>query len=253
LRITFLGTGTSQGIPVIACACNVCKSSKVKDKRLRTSLLIEVDAKVFVIDTGPDFRQQMLRERIKSLDAVLLTHGHKDHIGGLDDIRAFNFILRRAIDVYCDRDVQEAVKREYSYAFAKERYPGIPEINLKTVENKPFEINGTSILPIDVLHYRLHVFGYRINDLTYITDANYISDKEKEKIAGSKIIVLNALRKTKHISHFTLNEALSVIDELKPQHAYLTHLSHLMGLHSDVQKELPDNVTLAYDGLKVTI
>jgi phosphoribosyl 1,2-cyclic phosphate phosphodiesterase len=253
LKITFLGTGTSQGVPVIACECNVCQSHDSRDKRLRSSILVEYENATFIVDTGPDFREQMLRAQVKRLDAILITHAHKDHIGGLDDVRAFNYKQRTSIDVYSRSDVQESIKREFSYAFAKNRYPGVPKITLHTIENTPFLINKIPIIPIDVLHYRIHVFGYRFGDFTYITDANYISDDEKKKIMGTKVLVINALRKEKHISHFTLNEAIEIISEIKPQQAYLTHISHLMGLHQDVEKELPANINLAYDGLVINI
>jgi len=253
VQITFLGTGTSQGVPIIACPCNICQSSDSKDKRLRTSLLIETDGKTFVIDTGPDFRQQMLRENVKNMDAVIFTHEHKDHTAGFDDIRAFNFVNKKKMEIYASFSVQEAIKREFAYIFSDFKYPGIPEINLHLVENKPFSIQGVEIIPIEVMHYKLPVFGFRIGDISYITDANYISDQEKEKIKNSKILVLNALRREPHISHFTLDQAIELVNELKPEKAYFTHISHQLGLHADVEKELPENIELAFDGLKINI
>lgn len=253
MKITFLGTGTSQGVPLIACPCNVCQSIDPHNKRLRTSILVEDKGKVIVIDTGPDFRAQMLREKVKQLDAVVFTHEHKDHTAGFDDIRAFNFISKKRIDVYASARVQEAIKREYAYIFSDFKYPGIPEINLFLLRNEPTIIHGIELLPVEVLHYKLPVFGYRMGDFTYITDANYISDEEKEKIKGSKVLVLNALRREPHVSHFTFDEALKVIEEIKPERAYLTHISHQLGLHAEVSKELPDGVELAYDGLRITI
>ena len=202
MKITFLGTGTSAGVPLIGCTCSVCTSDNDKDKRLRSSVLIEINNQVLVLDTGPDFRQQMLRENVSNLSAVLFTHEHKDHVAGLDDIRAFNFILKKKIDVYVNNQVEIALKREFPYIFSGVKYPGIPQINLNRIKNKPFEINGLLIEPIEVMHYKLPVFGYRIGDFAYITDANYISEKEKNKLKGVKYLVLNALRKEEHISHF---------------------------------------------------
>lgn len=253
MRITFLGTGTSQGVPLIACTCDVCQSIDPHNKRLRTSILVEDKGKVVVIDTGPDFRAQMLKEKVKQLDAVVFTHEHKDHTAGFDDIRAFNFISKKKIDVYASARVQEAIKREYAYIFSDFKYPGIPEINLFLLRNELTTIHGIDFLPVEVMHYKLPVFGFRIGDFTYITDANYISEEEKEKIKGSKVLVLNALRKEPHISHFTVDEALKLIEELKPERAYLTHISHQLGLHADVMRELPEGVELAYDGLKINI
>lgn len=253
MQITFLGTGTSQGVPIIACPCNVCKSPDPKDKRLRTSILIEVNKRNFVIDTGPDFRQQMLRENVKNMDAVLFTHEHKDHTAGFDDIRAFNFINKKKMEVYASARVQEAIRREYPYIFSDFKYPGIPEINLHLIENKKFTIEGVDIIPIEVMHYKLPVLGFRIGDFTYITDANYISDEAKHKIKNSKFLVLNALRREPHISHFTLDQAIELVNELKPEKAYFTHISHQLGLHEDVQKELPSNIEIAYDGLKINL
>jgi phosphoribosyl 1,2-cyclic phosphate phosphodiesterase len=253
VQVTFLGTGTSQGVPVIACPCEVCQSNNQQDKRTRTSILIEEKEKVIVIDTGPDFRSQMLREKVKQLDAVVFTHEHKDHTAGFDDIRAFNFIGKKKMDVFASARVQEAIKREYAYIFSDFKYPGIPEINLFLLQNELTTIHGIDFLPIEVLHYKLPVFGFRIGDFTYITDANYISDAETEKIKGSKILVLNALRREPHISHFTFDEALKLIEELKPEKAYLTHISHQLGLHTEVGKELPKGVELAYDGLKIQV
>jgi phosphoribosyl 1,2-cyclic phosphate phosphodiesterase len=252
LKITFLGTGTSQGIPVIACKCNVCLSDDSKDKRLRSSIMIELKGKRLIVDCGPDFRQQMLRENITSIDAILITHGHKDHIGGLDDVRAFNYILKKPTDVYTTKTIQRSVKREYSYAFTGDKYPGVPEILMHTIGNKPFEIEGIDIIPIKARHFNhQYVFGYRINDFTYITDAVEIPVNEKKKIVGSKIIVINALRKKKHYSHFNLEEALSILKEMKPERGFLTHISHQMGRHDDINRELPPNIKLAFDRLSL--
>ncbi len=253
MRVTFLGTGTSQGVPVIACMCRVCSSADARDKRLRASIHIDDDGKSFVIDSGPDFRQQMLRQNINDITALLFTHEHKDHIAGMDDIRAFNYILEKKIDVYASPQVQKTMKREFPYVFARKKYPGVPEINLHTIYNKPFEIEGTKFTPIEVMHYKLPVFGFRINNFTYITDANFIDSKEKEKIKGCEILVLNALRKEKHVSHYNLEEALELIEELKPGKTYLTHISHQLGLHIEVEKELPANVFCAYDGLQIKV
>lgn len=253
MQITFLGTGTSQGVPIIACNCEICQSDDTRDKRLRSSILIEEKGKTFVIDTGPDFRQQMLRENVKKMDAIIFTHEHKDHTAGFDDIRAFNYVSKKKMEVYGSANVQEAIKREFAYIFSSFKYPGIPEINLHLLENKLTTIDGVDFLPIEVMHYKLPVFGFRINDFTYITDANYISDTEKEKIKGSKVIVLNALRRETHISHFTLEQAIELVQELKPEKAYFTHISHQLGLHADVAKELPSNIELAYDGLKIQL
>ena len=251
--VRFLGTGTSQGVPVIACECKVCQSKNPKDKRLRSSVLIEIDGKSIVIDSGPDFRQQMLRANVKSLDAVLFTHSHKDHVAGLDDVRAFNFKQKRAMDVYATEFVQSALKREYEYIFDKNSYPGIPKINLHTIETSEFEIDKTSILPIEVMHYKLPVLGFRFEDFTYITDAKYITEVEKDKIRGSKVLVLNALRKESHISHFTLEEAIALSEELEIPKTYLTHISHLMGKHDEVTKQLPAGVEIAWDGLCIEL
>ncbi len=253
MKVTFLGTGTSQGVPLIGCNCEVCHSVDEKDKRLRTSILIEDRGKVFVIDTGPDFRQQMLREDIKRLDAVIFTHEHRDHIAGLDDIRAFNFTMKSAMDVYADDNVEKALHRMLWYVFSDVKYPGIPEVTMHRITGEPFDIGQTKFIPILVMHYKLPVWGFRVNNFTYITDANSIPEKEKEKIYGSEVLVINALRREKHISHFSLDEAIEVIQELNPKEAYLTHISHQLGKHADVEKELPTHIHLAYDGLKLSL
>jgi phosphoribosyl 1,2-cyclic phosphate phosphodiesterase len=253
MKVTFLGTGTSQGVPVIACNCEVCQSKDKKDKRLRTSVMLSLDKNNIVIDAGPDFRQQMLRENVQHLEAVLFTHEHKDHIAGLDDIRAFNYQAKKSMPIYATLQVQEGLKKEFHYIFSGDNYPGIPKVDIHTVTNHPFTLFDHKVIPISVLHYKLPVTGYRINNFTYITDANYISETEKEKIKGTEILVINALRQEKHISHFTLNEALELIDELKPKKAYLTHLSHLMGKHKVVSKLLPKHVEIAYDGLQIEV
>ncbi len=253
MRVTFLGTGTSQGVPVIGCMCEVCQSLNFKDKRLRTSVHVEVDGKSFVIDTGPDFRQQILRERINKLDAVIYTHEHKDHTAGLDDIRAFNFRQKKDMPVYARPQVIEQLKREFSYIFSEKKYPGIPQIATYEIENKPFKIEGVTFTPIEVMHLKLPVYGYRIGDFTYITDANYISDVERQKIKGSKVLVLNALQKEPHISHFNLEEAIEEAKDLGAETTYFLHISHRMGKHKVIEKSLPENIHLAYDGLSIDI
>ena len=239
---------------MIACDCAVCHSSDALDKRLRSSILISDQTENFVIDTGPDFRQQMLNHSVKSLRAVIFTHEHKDHLAGLDDVRAFNYKEQRDMEVFCTEAVEIALRREFQYIFSNDRYPGIPSIQINRIENKAFELpNGLTLLPIEVLHYKMPVFGYRIGDFTYITDAKTISETEKQKVKGTKILVVNALHRSEHISHFNLDEALAFIAEIKPEKAYLTHISHLFGKHQEIEKELPPNVFLAYDGMTLEI
>lgn len=253
MTITFLGTGTSQGVPVIACTCNVCMSADKRDKRLRTSIMIESEGKVVVIDSGPDFRYQMLREKVMHLDALVFTHEHKDHVAGMDDIRAFNYKQQSAVDVYATARVQEALRREFKYIFEEFKYPGIPDIALHTINNKPFNIGGINFTPIEVLHYKLPVLGFRIKDFTYITDAKTVNKAEREKIKGTKILVINALQKQEHISHFTFTEAIDFAKEIGAEQTYLTHISHRLGKHAAVSAELPPNIFLASDGLKLSI
>jgi len=249
VKITFLGTGTSQGVPVIACECDTCLSTDPHDKRLRTSLLLETRDTVLLFDAGPDFRQQMLTHHVTRLDSILLTHEHKDHIAGLDDVRAFNYKSKDAIDIYAEDRVQKAVRNEYSYVFSEYQYPGIPKMRLNQIPDHEFSIKGVSIVPIRVFHYRLPVYGFRVGDFAYITDANYIPEESKKKLFGVKRLVINALRKEKHISHFSLGEAIDFIGEISPEKAYITHISHMMGKYSTVSRELPEDVMLAYDGL----
>jgi len=251
--VTFLGTGTSQGIPVIGCDCAVCRSNNLKDNRLRTSIHITHQHKSFVIDTGPDFRQQMLRENILNLDFVLFTHHHKDHIAGMDDIRSYNFKLKKSIPIYANRDTIFQLENEYPYIFSPNGYGGAPRIEINEIYNKPFNAQEIDIIPVEVLHHQLTVLGFRIDQFTYITDANQIPAQELEKIKGTRVLVINALQKTHHISHFSLLQALDEINKIKPEKAYITHLSHKMGLHEEVSNELPPHVFLAYDGLKLEI
>jgi phosphoribosyl 1,2-cyclic phosphate phosphodiesterase len=253
VTITFLGTGTSQGVPVIACTCPVCLSADKHDKRLRTSILVEGEGKVIVIDSGPDFRYQMLRAKVMHLDAVVFTHEHKDHIAGLDDIRAFNYKQQAAMDVYATNRVQEALKREFHYIFSDFKYPGIPQVNLNAITTDPFYIGDVMLTPIEVMHYKLPVLGFRMKDFTYITDAKTISSSEKKKIKGSRILVINALQKQSHISHFTFDEAIALANELGAEKTYFTHISHRLGKHADVNAELPPHIELAYDGLQLSI
>jgi len=249
LKVKILGTGTSQGVPVIACNCEVCQSTDPNDKRLRTAVLVEHKVVNIVIDAGPDFRQQMLREKVSDIDAILITHEHRDHIAGLDDVRAFNFMNQKPVDIFAEQRVQDVIKAEFFYSFEKYKYPGVPQINLKNLTPESFEIKGVKIIPIQVFHYKLPVFGFRIGDFAYITDANYIAEEEKQKLYGIKYLVINALRKKKHISHYSLSESIELIKELSPKRAYITHISHQMGLHHDVNEELPRGISLAYDGL----
>ncbi|MFO8086540.1 MAG: MBL fold metallo-hydrolase [Bacteroidales bacterium] len=253
--LTFLGTGTSTGVPVIACDCPVCMSKDPRDKRLRTSAMLTIDGKNYVFDSGPDFRYQMIREHVRDLEAVIFTHEHRDHIAGLDDIRAFNYLLNKRIHVYAAKRVIEALSHEFQYIFQRTRYFGAPQIDVTTIRNQPFKIaDNLWLTPIKVWHHKnMPVFGYRTGTLTYITDAKFINDQELEKAKGTKTLVLNALRKSRHVSHLSIDEALEIVEKIKPQVTYLTHMSHFIGKHEDVEKELPDNVHLAYDGLKITI
>jgi phosphoribosyl 1,2-cyclic phosphate phosphodiesterase len=253
LKITFLGTGTSQGVPLIGCRCAVCTSVNLFDKRLRSSIHLETAETSVVIDTGPDFRQQMLKANITRLDAVVFTHGHKDHTAGFDDIRAFNYIQNRHMDVYCDQRVEEVLRKDFDYVFADLKYPGVPKANLHRLNGQAFTVGNMQLLPIDLLHYNLPVYGFRVGDFTYVTDANYISDTEKDKIKGSKVLVLNALRRESHVSHFTLDEAIALAQELGAEQTYFTHISHQLGLHDEVNKELPKGISLAYDGLEISM
>ncbi|MFA9392011.1 MAG: MBL fold metallo-hydrolase [Prolixibacteraceae bacterium] len=251
MKVTFLGTGTSQGVPVIACNCKVCQSNKVFDQRLRSSVLVEIDDKILLIDAGPDFRQQMLTARVKHLDAILVTHEHYDHIAGLDDIRAFNWVQKEATDIYAEHRVQESIKKIFFYVFAQKKYPGIPEMNLFDINENQFHIGSTLIIPIRGMHHKLPVLGFRIGNFAYLTDMKTIDDAELEKLHGLDVLVINALRKEEHISHMNLDEAIGYVRKVQPQKAYLTHISHLMGLHDEVSRELPENIFFAYDGLEL--
>ena len=252
MRLTFLGTGTSQGVPVIACRCSVCRSSDERDTRLRTSALLSVGDKNILFDIGPDFRQQMLREQVDHIDAILITHAHRDHVAGLDDIRSFNYVQHRKMDVFLNAEARVAIERDYHYIFEPHEYPGLPEAELHTVTGQ-FMAAGLEVTPINAMHKDLPVLGYRIGDVAYITDANHIAPEEIEKLQGVKVLVINALRKAKHFSHYCLPEALEVIERVGPERAYLTHMSHEMGLHAEVSAELPEGVELAYDRLTVEI
>lgn len=254
MKVTFLGTGTSQGVPLIACPCRVCQSTDERDKRLRSSIMIESETTCIVIDSGPDFRQQMLRENVKKLDALVFTHAHKDHLAGMDDIRAFNFIQQRDMDVYASEETERIIRKDFDYIFSNSDYPGIPKINLVNIDkHASFTIGDITLTPIEVIHYRLPVLGFRVNQFTYITDANYISEEELQKVKGSSILVLNALRREKHISHFTLQEAIHLSERIQPEQTYFTHISHQLGLYREVSAELPEGIQLGYDGLSFLI
>lgn len=236
---------------MIGCQCEVCTSANPKDNRLRSSILVQSAKTTLVVDTGPDFRYQMLRQNIKKLDAVLFTHPHKDHLAGLDDIKAFNFFMRKPIDVYADSMTEEAVRRDFYYAFTDTKYPGIPELNMNTISLEPFVVGDIPVTPIMVWHLKMPVLGFRFGKFTYITDANRIDEPELDKIRGSEVMVLNALRKQKHISHFNLEEAIELVSYLKVPKAYFTHISHQMGLHDVIEAELPEQIHLAWDGMQL--
>ncbi|MBK9758861.1 MAG: MBL fold metallo-hydrolase [Flavobacteriales bacterium] len=255
MRITFLGTGTSQGVPMIGCDCAVCKSADPRDNRLRVSVLVETKGKRILIDAGPDLRQQMLRSGTTELDAVLLTHEHMDHIVGMDDLRAFSFKHQpsRAVPIYADEPTMTAVRRVFSYAFAEKKYPGVPKFDLRTIGREPFEMDGIGITPVEVMHMHMPVLGFRVGGFTYITDAKTIAREQLDKIRGSEILVLNALRHEEHYSHLNIKEALAIVQEVRPEQAYFTHVSHLMGLHAESENYLPPNVRIAHDGLVVEL
>jgi len=254
MKVTFLGTGTSSGVPMIACNCEVCTSNDKRDSRLRSSILISTEFKNFVIDCGPDFRQQMLNNKVKSLHGIIYTHEHHDHTAGLDDIRGFNYFMNSAMDLYVTKRVESAIRREFSYIFEEHKYPGIPDVSIVNIENNTsFLLDNLLVIPIEVMHYKLPVLGFRIGNFTYITDANFISEIELEKIKGTEVLVLNALRKEKHISHFTLNEAIELSIKTEAKTTYFTHISHQLGLHKGIEQELPKGFHLAYDGLQINI
>lgn len=254
LKITFLGTGTSQGIPIIGCDCPTCRSTDSRDKRLRAAILVEIGGKNIVVDIGPDFRMQMLRANVQDVEAILVTHEHNDHVAGLDDVRPINFKHKKDMPVYATSRVVNILRKRFSYIFSAHPYPGIPQVKLISIaKDKPFEVAGIQVIPIEVMHYKLPVLGFRFGDFTYITDAKTIEAEELEKVRGTKVLVLNALRKKEHLSHLTLDQALAIINIIQPEVAYLTHFSHSLGKHKEVSKELPDNVFMAYDGLEITV
>ncbi len=249
MKVTFLGTGTSQGIPVIACKCDICQSKDPRDKRLRSSIMVEQENSTIVIDCGPDFRQQMLTHQVQKLDAILFTHEHRDHIAGLDDVRSYNHLSGSPMDIYGEKRVLNALKKEFPYIFAKEKYPGVPSVTLHEISLSPFSAANIEVNPVRVFHYKLPVLGFRINDFAYITDASYIPEGEKKKLLDLKYLVINGLRNEPHISHFTLDQAVELIREVKPVKGFITHISHLLGFHEEVQKELPSSIHLAHDNL----
>ena len=252
-RLTFLGTGTSQGVPMIGCGCEVCSSTDPRDKRLRSSVLVEHEGQSILIDAGPDFRQQMLRAGVSHLDAILLTHNHKDHTGGLDDIRAFNYLEKKASEIYCEKYVEDSLRMEYSYAFEEKRYPGAPEWNVHIIDDKPFHINGVEITPIRGRHFKLPVLGYRFGDIAYCTDMNHIPEEEFEKLKGLEHFVINCVRRGRHISHFSLEDAIETARKVRARHTWLTHLSHQLPCYEELIEELPDNILPAYDGLILSL
>lgn len=247
-KLTFLGTGTSQGVPIVGCKCEVCTSQDTRDQRLRSSAFFEVDGVNILIDAGPDLRQQLLQNNILRVDALLTTHEHKDHIGGIDDIRPLNFLMDKTMPIYGLPRVLHVIQKDYDYAFKQVKYPGVPNLSLNPVNDFPFQVNGIEIVPIHVQHLALRILGYRIGDFAYITDANFISDKEMAKLTGLEVLVINALRIEPHYSHFNLQQALEKIAQLKPKRAYLTHIGHSMGKYVDVAPSLPENVFLGIDG-----
>ena len=255
MKITVLGSGTSQGIPIITCDCEVCRSADARDRRLRTSILIETNKTTICVDAGPDFRYQMLRANVKKLDAILITHEHKDHIGGLDDARPLIFVQKRPMTVYASREAQDEIKREYSYAFANEdeRYPGVPTFDLIEITQEPIKINDLTIEPIKLKHYTLTSYGFRIGDFAYITDLSELSEEAFQKLIGIKYLIIEALRRKEHYSHINLSQAIEIAQRLNVKKAWFTHVSHEMGKTADVNQTLPENMMLAYDGLEIEI
>ncbi|HEY9006712.1 MAG TPA: MBL fold metallo-hydrolase [Ohtaekwangia sp.] len=253
MKVTFLGTGTSQGVPVIGCNCEVCLSLDFRDKRLRTSIHLDIQGQSWVVDTGPDFRQQMLREHVQRLDAVIFTHAHRDHTAGLDDVRAYNFLQQMDMPIYGTKPTLDQLRIEYAYAFEKNAPLGLPRLNLHEIDAKPFSIQGIEIIPLPVMHLRMPVLGFRFGNFSYITDANFIPDETLERLKGTEILVLNALQHERHVSHFNLTEALAMAEKINPGKTYLLHMSHKLGLHATIEKRLPGNVALAYDGLQLDI
>lgn len=256
MKITILGSGTSQGVPVIGCNCDVCKSTDMRDKRLRTSILIQTEQTTICVDAGPDFRQQMLRENVQHLDAILITHHHKDHIGGLDDVRSFNFLQNISMPIYAAPVAQEEIKREYSYAFVdkSQLYPGAPTYNLiDIIDHKPIVINELTIEPIPLTHLHMLCYAFRIGNFAYVTDFNTMSDESFERLKGVEYLIIEALRHEKHYSHISLPEAIEIAQRLNVKKAWFTHVSHSMGRAVDVNKTLPQNMMLAYDGLQITV
>lgn len=250
-RLTFLGTGTSQGVPMIGCGCEVCRSRDPRDNRLRASVLVEYEGLKILVDAGPDFRQQMLRAEVSHLDAILLTHNHKDHTGGLDDIRAFNYLEKKATDIYCEQYVEDSLRLEYSYAFAEKKYPGAPEWRVHNIDEKPFEINGVEIVPIRGMHYKLPVLGYRFGNIAYCTDMNNIPEEEFGKLKGLDHFIVNCVRYGKHISHFSLEEAVAIAQKVGAKHSWITHLSHQLPPYTELASKLPEGILPAYDGLVI--
>ncbi|MBE6237691.1 MAG: MBL fold metallo-hydrolase [Bacteroidales bacterium] len=250
-KLTFLGTGTSQGIPMIGCGCEVCSSTDPQDKRLRSSVFVEYEGLKILVDAGPDFRYQMLREGITNVDAILLTHNHKDHTGGLDDIRAFNYLEKKATQIYCEKYVEESLRMEYSYAFAENKYPGAPEWEVHIIDEQPFSIKGVTIVPIRGMHFRLPVLGYRFGDIAYCTDMNHIPEEEFSKLEGLEHFIINCVRRGRHISHFSLEGAIEVARRVGARNTWLTHMSHQLPKHRLLSEELPDGIRPAYDGLVI--
>lgn len=254
MEVTFLGTGTSGGVPLIGCRCPVCKSTDSRDKRLRTSALIKVNNLDIIIDCGPDFRQQLLREDIRKVDALLMTHPHKDHTGGLDDIRSLNYMTEGPVDIYCNQLTEEGIREQYTYAFKQTDYPYLPKMNfIRISKEQAFDVKGVNVIPAEVIHGGMPVLGFRISDFAYITDAKTVSKEERDKLRGVNTLVVNALRYNEHYSHFTVDEALEFIEDIKPERAYLTHMSHQFGLHAEMEQKLPAHVKPAYDGLKIVV
>lgn len=253
MKITFLGTGTSTGVPIIGCKCRVCQSADERDKRLRSSILWEVGNISIVVDAGPDFRTQLLRAKCSKIDAILITHKHYDHVGGLDDVRGLNYTMGCPIDIYAEKQHADTIRNNLGYVFETNKYPGVPQINLNDITENPFDVRGITVEPIRVMHAKMSIFGYRIGDCAYVTDASYIPEESMKKLEGCDTLVINALREEPHMSHLSISQAIDIIDRLKPRQAYLTHIGHEFGLYEEMKNRLPNGVYMAYDGLTVDV